>query len=259
MDNEGRGTMASLTDRAILITGGSSGIGLATAKLFLEEGAGVTISGRDAGKLEEARQALAGGGRVHAVSGDVSRVADAEAMVAGHLAAHGRLDYVFCNAGIPGVAPIEDLDEALWDRVIGVNLKGMYTVIRAAVPHMKARGGAIVTMGSEAGLTGQPNLAAYCASKGGVINMTRALALELIPHGIRVNCLSPGITDTPMCQIEAEMAPDPQAVWESWKSWAPIGRWAQPAEQARAVLYLMRDATFSVGSVLVTDGGYTTL
>ena len=135
----------------------------------------------------------------------------------------------------------------------------MYTVIRAAVPHMKERGGAIVTMGSEAGLTGQPNLAAYCASKGGVINLTRALALELIPFGIRVNCLSPGITDTPMCHVEAEMAPDPQAVWDSWKESAPIGRWADPTEQARAVLYLMRDATFCVGSVLVTDGGYTTV
>ena len=180
-------------------------------------------------------------------------------MVDGHMAAHGRLDYVFCCAGVPGVAPIEDLDEALWDHVLGVNLKGVYLVIRAAVPHMKERGGAIVTMGSEAGLTGQPQLAAYCASKGGVVNMTRALALELIPFGIRVNCLCPGITDTPMCQTEAEMAPDPQAVWESWMNWAPIGRWADPMEQAKAVLYLMRDATFSVGSVLVTDGGYTTL
>jgi NAD(P)-dependent dehydrogenase (short-subunit alcohol dehydrogenase family) len=251
--------MASLTDRAILITGGSSGIGLATAQLFLDEGAGVTISGRDPARLEGARRSLGSRGVVHTASGDVSRAADAQAMVDGHMAVHGRLDFVFCNAGIPGVAPIEDLDEELWDRVIGVNLKGMYTVIRAAVPHMKERGGAIVTMGSEAGLTGQPNLAAYCASKGGVINMTRALALELIPFGIRVNCLSPGITDTPMCQAEAEMAPDPEAVWESWKEWAPIGRWADPSEQARAVLYLMRDATFCVGSVLVTDGGYTTV
>jgi NAD(P)-dependent dehydrogenase (short-subunit alcohol dehydrogenase family) len=250
--------MGSLTGTAILITGGSSGIGLATAQLFLQEGAGVTIAGRSGNRLGEAKVTLGGNASVHTVVGDVAKPADASAMVEGHMKAHGRLDYLFCNAGIPGVAPIEALDEALWDMVIGVNLKGVYTVIRAAVPYMKERGGAIVTMGSEAGLTGQPNLAAYCASKGGVVNMTRALALELIPFGIRVNCLCPGITDTPMCQAEAEMAPDPQAVWESWKNWAPIGRWADPMEQAKAVLYLMRDATFSVGTVLVTDGGFTT-
>jgi NAD(P)-dependent dehydrogenase (short-subunit alcohol dehydrogenase family) len=251
--------MGSLTGTAILITGGSSGIGLATARLFLLEGAGVTIAGRDPDRLREASDVLRAHGPVHRVAGDVSKQAGAQAMVDGHMQAHGRLDYLFCCAGIPGVAPIEDLDEALWDLVIGVNLKGVYLVIKAAVPHMKERGGAIVTMGSEAGLTGQPQLAAYCASKGGVVNMTRALALELIPFGIRANCLCPGITDTPMCQAEAEMAPDPQAVWESWKNWAPIGRWADPMEQAKAVLYLMRDATFSVGSVLVTDGGYTTV
>ncbi len=170
------------------------------------------------------------------------------------------LDYLFCNAGIPGVAPIEDLDEALWDHVLDVNLKGTWLVVRASVAHMKERGsGAIVTMGSEAGITGQPNLAAYCASKGAIVNLTRALALELIPHGIRVNCLCPGITDTPMCEEEANMAPDPAAVWAMWETWAPAGRWADPREQAKAVLYLMRDATFMVGAMLVSDGGYTAL
>jgi NAD(P)-dependent dehydrogenase (short-subunit alcohol dehydrogenase family) len=250
--------VGSLTGKSILITGGSSGIGLATAQLFLVEGAAATITGRDANRLTEARATLGQYDLVHTVVGDVSKVQDAKTMVERHVQAHGGLDFVFCNAGVPGVAPIEDLDEELWDRVIGVNLKGAYTVIRAAVPHLKERGGAIVTMGSEAALTGQPNLAAYCASKGGIVNMTRALALELIPFGIRVNCLCPGITNTPMCETEANMAPDPQAVWESWKNWAPIGRWADPMEQARAVLYLMRDATFAVGTVLVTDGGYTT-
>ena len=251
--------MGSLTGSTILITGGSSGIGLATAQLFLEEGAGVTIAGRDRKRLDEASVALREHGSVHTVAGDVSKAADVQAMVDGHMEAHGQLDYLFCNAGIPGVAAIEALDENLWDQVIGVNLKGQYLVIRAAVPYMKAHGGAIVTVGSEAGLTGQPNLAAYCASKGGVVNMTRALALELIPFGIRVNCLCPGITNTPMCQAEADMYPDPQEIWEAWRKWAPINRWAEPLEQAKAVLYLMRDATFSVGAVLVTDGGYTTL
>ena len=218
----------------------------------------MTISGRDGKRLDEARETLGGEGSVHTVAGDVAEPADALAMVEGHVQAHGRLDYLFCSAGIPGVAAIEDLDVALWNRVIAVNLTGTYLVIRAAVPHLKVRGGAIVTMGSEAGLTGQPSLTAYCASKGGVVNMTRALALELIPFRIRVNCLCPGATRTPMAEAEANMYPDPAAIWEAWSTWAPIDRWAEPEEQARAVLYLMRDATFSVGSVLVTDGGFTT-
>jgi len=252
--------MGSLEGKSILITGGSSGIGLATARLFLGEGAAVTISGRNRQRLEAAVTELAEVGALETVAGDVASAQDTELMVAAAARNGDGLDYVFCNAGIPGVAPIELLDEQLWDRVLGVNLKGTYLVIRAAVPLLKQRNaGAIVTMGSEAALTGQPDLAAYCASKGGVVNLTRALALELIPHGIRVNCLCPGITDTPMCEEEANMAADPQAVWKMWETWAPAGRWADPMEQAKAVLYLMRDATFMVGGLLVSDGGYTAL
>lgn len=250
--------MPSLTGRGILITGGSSGIGLATARLFLQEGAAVTITGRDPGRLEAAAAELSGLGELHTYAGDVARVGDARAMAEHAITEQGRVDYLFCSAGVPGVAALERLEEDLWDQVININLKGTYTVIRAVVPHMKALGGgAIVTMGSEAGLTGQPQLAAYCASKGGVVNLTRALALELIPSGIRVNCLCPGITDTPMCETEANMAEDPQAVWDAWAQWAPAGRWAEPAEQAKAVLFLMRDATFMIGAALVTDGGFT--
>jgi NAD(P)-dependent dehydrogenase (short-subunit alcohol dehydrogenase family) len=250
----------SLDGTSMLITGGSSGIGLATARLFLEEGAAVTVSGRDTERLQKSADDLADAGALNTVQGDVAAADDVQRMVTAAVEHGNGLDYVFCNAGIPGVAPIAELDEELWDRVLGVNLKGTYLVVREAVPHLKQRGGgAIVTMGSEAGITGQPDLAAYCASKGGVVNMTRALALELIPDGIRVNCLCPGITDTPMCEEEANMAPDPQAVWKMWETWAPANRWADPAEQAKAVLYLMRDATFMVGGVLVSDGGYTAL
>lgn len=252
--------MGSLDGTSILITGGSSGIGLATARLFLEEGAAVTVSGRDTERLQRAADEIASAGVPNTVQGDVAAAADVQRLVTAAVEHGNGLDYVFCNAGIPGVAPIAELDEELWDRVLGVNLKGTYLVVREAVPHLKQRGGgAIVTMGSEAGITGQPDLAAYCASKGGVVNLTRALALELIPDGIRVNCLCPGITDTPMCEEEANMASDPQAVWKMWETWAPANRWADPAEQAKAVLFLMRDATFMVGGVLVSDGGYTAL
>jgi NAD(P)-dependent dehydrogenase (short-subunit alcohol dehydrogenase family) len=220
----------------------------------------VTISGRDLERLRAAAEQLSGHGPLYTTAGDVANAQDAERMVEEAVGHGGGLDYVFCSAGIPGVAPLEDLTEELWDQVMGVNLKGTYLIIRAAAPHMKDRGDtAIVTMGSEAGITGQPQLAAYCASKGAVVNLTRALALELIPSGIRVNCLCPGITNTPMCEVEANMAPDPAAVWKMWENWAPANRWAEPAEQAKAVLYLLRDATFMVGSVLVSDGGYTAL
>jgi NAD(P)-dependent dehydrogenase (short-subunit alcohol dehydrogenase family) len=249
----------SLDGKVTLITGGSSGIGLATAELFLDEGASVAIVGRDQTRLNDAVTELAQHGDVYGVAGDVSTMAEATRIVDDAADHFGGLDYVFCNAGVPGVAPIEDLTEELWDHVLDVNLKGVYTIIRASVPHLKQRGGgAIVTMSSEAGITGQPQLAAYCASKGGVANLTRALALELIPLGIRVNCFAPGATITPMAEIEANMAPDPAAVWEMWKDWAPIGRWADASEQARAVLFLMRDATFAVGTVFVQDGGFTT-
>jgi NAD(P)-dependent dehydrogenase (short-subunit alcohol dehydrogenase family) len=248
----------SLDGKVALITGGSSGIGLATAELFLDEGASVAIVGRDQSRLDAALAELKEHGDVHGIAGDVSTMSEATRIVEDAAKHFGGLDYVFCNAGIPGVAPIEDLTEELWDQVLDANLKGVYTIIRASVPHLKARGGgAIVTMSSEAGITGQPHLAAYCASKGGVTNLTRALALELIPVGIRVNCFAPGATVTPMAEIEANMAPDPAAVWEMWKDWAPIGRWAEASEQAKAVLYLMRDATFAVGTVFVQDGGFT--
>jgi NAD(P)-dependent dehydrogenase (short-subunit alcohol dehydrogenase family) len=248
----------SLDGKVTLITGGSSGIGLATAELFLDEGSSVAIVGRDQGRLDAAVEQLTAHGDVYGIAGDVSTMDEATRIVDSAAEHFAGLDYVFCNAGIPGVAPIEDLTEELWDHVMDVNLKGVYTVIRASVPHLKRRGGgAIVTMSSEAGITGQPHLAAYCASKGGIVNLTRALALELIPDGIRVNCFAPGATETPMAQAEANMAPDPAAVWEMWQDWAPIGRWSVASEQAKAVLFLMRDATFSVGSVLVQDGGFT--
>lgn len=246
----------SLSGQAILITGGSSGIGLATAELFLAEGASVTICARSKVQLERARRQLRDSA-TNSVAGDVSKVADAERMVREHIRTFGRLDYLFCNAGVHANAPIEELSESMWDEIIGVNLKGVYALIKAAVPHLKKRGGAIVTTASEAGIVGQARDSAYCASKAGVINLSRSLALELIDYGIRVNCLCPGITDTPMCNGDIARSEHPERVRETLQRWAPALRWATPAEQARAVLFLMRDATFSVGSVLVTDGGFT--
>jgi NAD(P)-dependent dehydrogenase (short-subunit alcohol dehydrogenase family) len=244
--------MGRLDGKAALITGGASGIGLATARLFLAEGAAVTIADIDAEAL--ARVDLP----VHAVEGDVASMADAERMVAEAVAAHGRLDVLFCNAGIPARIPIEELTEEQWDRVLAVNLKGMFTVTKAALPHLKEAGGAsVVFTGSELSFVGDPETPAYSASKGAVVTLTRSLALDLIRYGIRVNAICPGTTMTPLIERELETAPDPERMRAELATWGPIGRTAEPDEQARGVLFLVAEATYAVGTTLLMDGGFT--
>jgi NAD(P)-dependent dehydrogenase (short-subunit alcohol dehydrogenase family) len=244
--------MGRLDGKAALITGGASGIGLATARLFLAEGAAVTIADIDAEAL--ARVDLP----VHAVEGDVASMADAERMVTEAVAAHGRLDVLFCNAGIPARIPIEELTEEQWDRVLAVNLKGMFTVTKAALPHLKEAGGAsVVFTGSELSFVGDPETPAYSASKGAVVTLTRSLALDLIRYGIRVNAICPGTTMTPLIERELETAPDPERMRAELATWGPIGRTAEPDEQARGVLFLVAEATYAVGTTLLMDGGFT--
>jgi NAD(P)-dependent dehydrogenase (short-subunit alcohol dehydrogenase family) len=244
--------MGRLDGKAALITGGASGIGLATARLFLAEGAAVTIADIDAEAL--ARVDLP----VHAVEGDVASMADAERMVTEAVAAHGRLDVLFCNAGIPARIPIEELTEEQWDRVLAVNLKGMFTVTKAALPHLKEAGGAsVVFTGSELSFVGDPETPAYSASKGAVVTLTRSLALDLIRYGIRVNAICPGTTMTPLIERELETAPDPERMRAELATWGTIGRTAEPDEQARGVLFLVAEATYAVGTTLLMDGGFT--
>jgi NAD(P)-dependent dehydrogenase (short-subunit alcohol dehydrogenase family) len=244
--------MGRLDGKAALITGGASGIGLATARLFLEEGAAVTIADIDGDAL--ARVGLP----VQAVHGDVASMADAERMVAEAIAAHGRIDVLFCNAGIPARIPIEELTEEQWDRVLAVNVKGMFTVTKAALPHMKAAGGgSIVFTGSELSFVGDAETPAYSASKGAVLTLTKSLALDLIRYGIRVNAICPGTTMTPLIERELETAPDPDALRAELATWGPIRRTAEPVEQARGVLFLATEATYAVGTALLMDGGFT--
>jgi NAD(P)-dependent dehydrogenase (short-subunit alcohol dehydrogenase family) len=253
--------MNRLAGKAALITGGASGIGKATARLFLEEGARVTIADINAPLLASTAAELGGLGlgALHTVAGDVASFADGERMVAEAVAAHGLLDIVVCAAGITSRSRIADLSEHEFDRVIGVNLKGMYTVIHAAVPRLEERGGGvIVTVGSEMGFVADPNAPAYNASKGGVVMFTKSIAVDLITRNIRVNCLCPGITQTPLLDEEVATSADPEATRAEFARWAPIGRAADPAEQARGALYLASDeSSFAVGTTLVIDGGYT--
>lgn len=254
------GGTGRIQDRVALITGGASGIGKATARLFLAEGARVVISDINGDALELAVEELrAAGDQISGVRGDVRSMESAGEMVRAAVDRHGRLDILFCNAGITSVMPISELTEQEWDAVIDTNLKGMFTLVKHAVPQMRAQGGGtIITMGSEMGIVAVPESPAYNASKGGVIMLTRSLAIDLIRDNIRVNSLCPGITRTPLLQAEVDNSLDPEKTAAEQAAWAPIMRVADPAEIAHGALFLASDdSSFAVGSCLVLDGGFT--
>jgi NAD(P)-dependent dehydrogenase (short-subunit alcohol dehydrogenase family) len=251
--------MGQLDGQVALVTGAASGIGRAIATLFVAEGARVVMVDRNAPALTDAATHLDAPERVRAVVADVRSVADMEAAVARAVDEFGGVDVVVANAGIPSVRRIEDLTLDEFDEVIAVNLRGVFVTVKAAVPALRARGGGrIVTLGSEMGIVAVPESPAYNASKGGVMMLTRSLALDLIRYDIRVNALCPGITQTPLLEAEVTEADDPVAAAEAQRTWAPIGRVADPAEIAQGALFLASNASsFAVGSSLVLDGGYT--
>jgi NAD(P)-dependent dehydrogenase (short-subunit alcohol dehydrogenase family) len=251
--------VGKLTGRSALVSGGASGIGKAIAQLFLEEGASVVISDINGTALEAAAKELLEYGTVSAVQGDVRSMADAGLMVEETTRRHGKIDVLVCNAGITSVMPIEQLTEDEWDAVLTTNVKGMFTLVKHAVPHMIAQGGGtIVTLGSEMGIVAVPESPAYNASKGAVIMFTKSIAVDLIRHNIRVNALCPGITRTPLLQAEVDNSIDPEKTAAEQASWAPIMRVADPREIAHGALFLAtEDSSFAVGSCLVLDGGFT--
>jgi NAD(P)-dependent dehydrogenase (short-subunit alcohol dehydrogenase family) len=251
--------MGKLTGRSAMVSGGASGIGKAIAQLFLEEGARVVVTDINGGGLDAAVKELSGYGPVAGMTGDVRSMEDAGLMVAETVDRFGSIDVLVCNAGITSVMPIEQLTEDEWDAVLTTNVKGMFTLIKHAVPHMKAQGGGnIVTLGSEMGIVAVPESPAYNASKGAVIMFTKSIALDLIRHNIRVNALCPGVTATPLLQAEIDNSLDPEKTAAEQASWAPIMRVADPREIAQGALFLASDASsFAVGSCLVLDGGFT--
>lgn len=248
-----------LANKTALISGGASGIGRAIAKVFLEAGASVVISDINAPMLEATVEELSALGKVAGVAGDVRSMVDARKMVERTVELYGAIDVLVCNAGITSVMPIEQLEEDEWDAVLTTNAKGMYTLIKSAVPFMKAKGGgSIVTLGSEMGIVAVPESPAYCASKGAVIMFTKSIAVDLIRYNIRVNSLCPGITKTPLLQTEVDSSIDPAKTAAAQASWAPIMRVADPHEIAQGALFLASDeSSFAVGSCLVLDGGFT--
>lgn len=244
-----------LEGKVAVVTGGGSGIGRATAQLMAQEGARVMVADLDAeAGRETARQIKASGGKAMAVETDITRADQVEALVGKTVAGFGALDILHNNAGISGGRQfVADTSEEYWERVIRVNLTGVFLGSKYAVRQMlKQGGGAIINTASAFGLVGLPGNAAYSAAKGGVIQLTRSMALEYAPNNIRVNCVCAGWVDTPFNQDMDEKL----VRWSLRET--PLGRWGQPEEIARAVLYLAsEEASFVTGAVLAVDGGWT--
>ena len=244
------------TDKKILITGGSRGIGAAAARAFLERGARVAVNGRTAESVAAAIGEFGDGDRVVAAPGDVGTVAGCEAAVAAAIDGLEGLDILINSAGVGHSGLIEEMDEATWDETLDVNLKGTFFCIKAALAALRISGGNIVNLASDAGLIGEHRLVVYCASKGGVVNMTRAMALDLAPT-VRVNCVCPGYVDTDMVRRDGiEKSHDPAAAEQRIVNYAPMKRISTPEEIAMAIVYLASDeARFVTGAALAIDGG----
>lgn len=248
-----------LNGKVALITGGTEGMGYATAELFLREGARVAITGRSREKGRRALRSLRKHGEVVYIQGDVSIAADAKRMVSETVGQYGRIDILFNNAGIYVEKTAEDTTEEEWNRVMDINVKGTFLVSKYAIPHMKKRrSGVIINNSSDAGLIGNRSCPAYCASKGAVTIMTKAMALDYAKYGIRVNSVNPGTIDTPMLVREAEASSDPAEYLRRTDAESPIGRVGRPEEVARAVLFLAsEESSFVTGAALSIDGGTT--
>ena len=244
------------TDKKILVTGGSRGIGAAAARAFLERGARVAVNGRSAESVAAAIGEFGDGDRLVAAPGDVGTVAGCEAAVAAAIDGLKGLDILINSAGVGHGGLIEEMDEATWDETLDVNLKGTFFCIKAALAALRISGGNIVNLASDAGLIGEHRLVVYCASKGGVVNMTRAMALDLAPE-VRVNCVCPGYVDTDMVRRDdIEKSHDPAAAEERIVNYAPMKRISTPEEIAMAIVYLASDeARFVTGAALAIDGG----
>ncbi|MGA2973022.1 MAG: SDR family oxidoreductase [Candidatus Bathyarchaeia archaeon] len=249
-----------LKGKVTIITGATSGIGTASAKLFAEEGATVIAVGRNQEKgkslIEEVK---AGNGKAVFIRADVSKSKDVQELVKTTVQQFGRIDVLYNNAGIDLVGTVPDTTEEQWDLVINTNLKGVFLTCKYVIPQMaKQGGGVIVNTASELGTVGAREMAAYCASKGGIINLTKAMAIDCAPLNIRVNCLCPGPVETPMLERIFNAASNPAQLREAQVKGVILQRIGKPEEIARAALYLAsEDSSYNTGNILIVDGGAT--
>lgn len=252
--------MTRLAGKVTLITGAGTGIGRACALLFAREGARVALAGRRHETLEQVVGEIEGaGGEAAAVVCDVTRSADVEKMIGAVVERFGRLDVLVNNAGAVLAANAEQTTEEQFDHLIAVNLKGTFLVSRAALSAMRQAGkGSIVNIGSILGIVGLRDRTAYCAAKGGVTSLTKAMALDHAAEGIRVNCICPSIVETELLAKAFSAHPDPQALRRQRVATIPLGRMGQPEDVARLALFLASDeSSWITGAALPLDGGLT--
>lgn len=247
----------SLQDRVAVITGAANGIGKACAKRLAEHGAAVALLDIDPSGESLALELQQAGHQVLFIAADVAQNQDCQRAVNKVVDTWGRIDILFNNAGIIRRQTVVDLDEEDWDRVLAVNLKAVYLMSKLVIPLMhQQQKGVIINTGSGWGLVGGPAAAAYCASKAGVINLTRAMAIDHGPQGVRVNAICPGDTDTNMLRNEAEQLRTDVAQFLESSAKRPLARLGTPDDIADAVLYLASDlASWVTGTTLVVDGG----
>lgn len=248
-----------LAGKTVLITGGTSGIGLAAARLFLESGAWVLLAGRSSDRGQKAMTTLAEfSSQVRFIAGDISRTEDCEQLVTQAAAWHGQLNIVVNSAGVYLEKAITEVSPEEYQTIMDSNVKGTYFICKYAVPFLKKQGGAIINVSSDAGLNGNVLCTAYCAAKGAVTTFTKALALELAPYNIRVNCVCPGDIDTPMLDRQLSDSVDAIAARREMASLYPLGRIGQASEVAQVICFLASDAaSFVTGAAWTVDGGLT--
>ena len=248
-----------LHNRVALVSGAGSGIGQGIAELFAAEGAKVALLELDPAKGEETlRHIREAGGEALLLPCDVSKEEDVRQAVATTIETYGALHHLVNNAGIVLVKPLEECTEAEWDNVMGVNVKSIFLTVKHSLAALKQAGDAtIVNMASVSSFVGQGHTPSYVASKGAVMMLTKALALDYARYNIRVNCICPGITDTPLFRYHVSRTSDPEATLESRAARVPLGRFLTPLDIARAALYLSTDDSSGItGIAHLVDAGY---
>jgi len=248
-----------LRDKVAVITGGNSGIGLATAREFIANGARVTIFGRNPATLAQAADTL--GGHVMAIQGDVRKLADLDRLFVETNKRFGRIDVLVANAGIAKFAPVESLSEELFDELSGILFKGVFFTVQRALPYLRDGASIVLTGASDADKQGRMMTSIYTAAKSAVRALARSLSVELLPRRIRVNVVSPGMTDTPIITREGGMpGMTPEEIAALITKSIPLRRRGRPEEVAKAILFMASDdSSYCLGAELMVEGGLSQL